>query len=181
MEASMEPMSDDANPGDARPHEGPSEADLAALAGYAAALADGVEAALPRWVERSVEQVHVARLARRPPAEVRADAARAGLAATAEIAPRVRDLLELDIDEQPTGPLAILRDAVVFPTRVLSDAGVPPVERDAFAQRQFPADVYDLSPTGFADIDPELHEVGLVWGAAKAHVHLSRRRAEGRR
>ena len=31
------------------------------------------------------------------------------------------------------------------------------------------------------DLDPALHEPGLRWGAAKAHVVLARRRAEGRR
>jgi hypothetical protein len=41
--------------------------------------------------------------------------------------------------------------------------------------------VYDLTPASFADVDPALHEPGLVWGAAKAHVHLARRRREGRR
>ena len=43
----------------------------------------------------------------------------------------------------------------------------------------FPDDDYDLSPATFADIDESLHEPGLVWGAAKAHVVLTRRR--GRR
>ena len=172
----MGPMDDDANR-----DAGPSPEDLAALARYAEALADGVQAALPGWVERSVEQVHVARLVRRPPAEVRDAAAEAGRAAAEDVGPRVRALLSLDIDEQRTNPLALLREAVRYPTRVLRDAGVPPVARDEFAVRQFPDDDYDLTPTSFAEIDPELHEPGLVWGAAKAHVHLARRRADGQR
>jgi hypothetical protein len=61
---------------------------------------------------------------------------------------------------------------------VLREAGARPVARDAQAQRHFPDDLYDLTPASFADIDPALHEPGLVWGAAKAHVHL-RRRAQG--
>ena len=48
-------------------------------------------------------------------------------------------------------------------------------------ERAFPDDVYDLAPASFADVDPALHEPGLVWGAAKAHVHLARRRRDGRR
>ena len=36
---------------------GPSAADLEALAGYAAALADGIAAAVGPWVERSVTSV----------------------------------------------------------------------------------------------------------------------------
>lgn len=160
---------------------GPSADDLAALARYAAMLAAGVRAALPGWVERSVERVHVAQTQRRPPGDVRDAAAAAGRAAAAEVGDRVEALLALDIDEQRTGPLALVREAVPYPTEVLRGAGVPPVVRDDFAARQFPDDVYDLSPTSFAELDPDLHELGLVWGAAKAHVHLARRRAAGQR
>jgi hypothetical protein len=166
---------------DDQPAPGPSADDLAKLAEYAGALADGVQAALPGWVERSVERVHVAQTMRRPPLDVRDAAAAAGLDAAADIGGRVRALLALDVDEQPTGPLALVRQAVPYPTEVLLAAGVDPVARDEFAIRQFPDDVYDLSPTSFAELDPELHEAGLVWGAAKAHVHLARRRADGQR
>ncbi|MEZ5227993.1 MAG: hypothetical protein R2710_15365 [Acidimicrobiales bacterium] len=58
---------------------------------------------------------------------------------------------------------------------------VSPADRDPFAVQTFPDDLYDLAPATFADIDEALHEPGLMWGAAKAHVHLSRRRAEGLR
>ena len=85
------------------------------------------------------------------------------------------------MDEQRTGPLAVIRTAVRYPTEVLAAAGVGPVQRDEFAERSFPDDVYDLAPASFADLDPALHEPGLVWGAAKAHVVLARRRAEGKR
>jgi hypothetical protein len=172
-------MDGDASP-DGPPNEpgaGPSPEDLEALARYAAALADGVQAALTGWVERSVERVHVERLGRRPPMEVREAATRAGLDAAADVGGRVHALLALDIDEQRTGPLALVRQAVPYPTGVLRAAGVPPVERDEFAARQFPDDVYDLAPVSFGELDPDLQETGLVWGAAKAHVHLSRRRA----
>jgi hypothetical protein len=93
----------------------------------------------------------------------------------------VRLVLEADIDDQRTNPLAVLRRAVRYPTDVLRAAGVPEVVRDAFAEAHEPDDVYDLSPASFADIDPALHEPGLVWGAAKAHVHLHRRREDGMR
>ena len=63
--------------------------------------------------------------------------------------------------------------------QVLRDADVPAPTRDEFLARQFPDDIYDLSPAAFAEIDPALHEAGLMWGAAKAHVHLARRRAHG--
>jgi hypothetical protein len=95
----------------------------------------------------------------------------------AEVEPRLRRLLADDVDVQRTNPLAILRSAVRFPTAVLLGAGVPPVRRDAQAEAMFPDDVYDLSPATFADLGPSVHEPGLVWGAAKAHVMISRRRS----
>lgn len=156
---------------------GPSRDDLRRLADYATVLADAIDVALGPWVRRSVERVHVERLTRRPPQEVRDAAEQAGAEATELIGGRVRALLALDIDEQRTGPLALLRSAAVFPTQVLLAAGVPTAARDEFLQSQFPDDVYDLGPASFADIDPALHEPGLIWGAAKAHVHLARRRA----
>ena len=149
-----------------------------ALVAYAVHAA--VERALPGWVERSVERTMLA--AGRPPTAADRDAAAAaGRRARDEIAPRVAALLALDVDEQPTGPLALLRTAVVHPTAVLAAAGVPPVRRDGVAERMHPDDVYDLAPAAFAEVAPELHEPGLVWGAAKAHVVLARRRREGRR
>ena len=57
-------------------------------------------------------------------------------------------------------------------------AGVPEASRDREAVRFQPEDVYDLAPASFADLAPELHELGISWGAAKAHVHLRRRRRE---
>lgn len=155
-------------------------ADDAALVAYAEALADGVEAALPGWVQRSVTRLAEAWVGRVDPEVARAAEA-AGAAAAADVAPRVRALLARDVDDQPTNPLAIVRTAVRHPTAVLAGAGVPPVERDAMAIRAFPDDVYDLAPARFTDLDPALHEPGIRWGAAKAHVILSRRRAEGRR
>lgn len=158
------------------PSAGPSADDLQRLQEYAAALADGIHRALGPWVERSVERVFVERLGHRPPQEVRDAAARAGAETAEVVGGRVRALLALDIDEQRTGPLALLRGATAAPTRVLLDAGVPTVVRDEFLEAQFPEDVYDLGPATFADLDPALHEPGLIWGAAKAHVHLARRR-----
>jgi hypothetical protein len=155
--------------------------DEAALAGYADALATAVEGAIGPWVVRSVERLLVAYTGRADP-KVLTQAEAAGDAARDDVGGRVRALLAEDIDEQRSTPLAILRSAAVrYPTGVLEAAGVPPVVRDEFAERAFPDDVYDLTPATFADIDTSLHEPGLVWGAAKAHVHLARRAAEGLR
>jgi hypothetical protein len=110
-----------------------------------------------------------------------AEAAAAGVLAIDEVMPRLRELLATDVDEQRTNPLSLLRGAVRYPTEVLRSAGVPAVVRDEFDERAFPDDVYGLTPASFADVDPSLHEPGLTWGAAKAHVHLSRRRGGGGR
>ncbi|HEX3539029.1 MAG TPA: hypothetical protein VHT75_01185 [Acidimicrobiales bacterium] len=136
------------------------------VAPYAAALADGIEAALPGWVVRSVTRFVP---------ELADQAAEAGRQAAADVGPRVRHLLESDIDEQRTTPLAIVRrHALRYPTAVLGAAGVPAVGRDEGAEELFPDDPYDLVPASFADLDPELADTGLRWGAAKAFEHKRR-------
>jgi hypothetical protein len=136
-------------------------------------LADGIEGVLPGWVERSVDRVHRAALG--PPSPEVLDAARlAGAAARRDVGARVRALLEADVDEQRTTPLAVVREAVSYPTGVLAAAGVPPVERDPVDRAMFPADVYRLSPASFADLDPRLTDLAIAWGAAKAWLHLRR-------
>src|SRR4051794_20719220 len=149
------------------------------LGEYAAALGDAMEAALPGWVVRSVEQ-RLQQWSGRADRAVLEQARAAGERARAEIGPEIRRLLALDVDAQPTNPLSLVRRAVRYPTEVLQAAGVPPVRRDEFAEHTFPGDIYDLSPASFDDVAPSLHEPGLVWGAAKAHLHLSRRRSPPR-
>ena len=157
--------------------------DDAALRAYADELADAVELALPGWVVREVERVLLAWQDASHPVDpnVLAAAAEAGRVAVAEVGPALRALLADDIDRQRANPLMLLRGAVRYPTAVLRSAGVPPVVRDELDERLFPDDVYGLAPASFADVDAALHEPGIAWGAAKAHVHLARRRAEGRR
>jgi len=151
------------------------EAD-ANLMDYGRALADAIEAAIPVWVVRSVEGRWRDWSGGDASAEL-IDAARAaGARAGAEVVPGVRALLALDVDDQRGNPLALVRRAVSYPTEVLRAAGVPGVVRDEFDERAFPDDIYALTPASFADVDPALHEPGLMWGAAKAHAHLVRRR-----
>lgn len=152
-----------------------SDDPAAALAAYAAELAAGVDATVSTWVVASVARIMVAFAGGVPP-EVVAASEEAGRRAADEIGPAMRALLEADIDEQTTTPLALLRWAVRYPTAVLRSAGVPPVERDSFAETAFPDDAYDLAPASFADIDPALGEVALRWGAAKAFEHKRRHR-----
>lgn len=149
-----------------------------ALALYGDALAGAIEAALPAWVLRCVERVLLAWQGSGEPVaeDVLAAAVEAGERARIEVGAQVRALLTLDIDEQRTNPLSLLRRAVSYPTEVLRAAGVGPVVRDRFDERAFPEDIYGLAPASFADVDPALHEAGIAWGAAKAHLHLARRR-----
>lgn len=155
------------------------EADEARLAEIAGMLADGIEAALPDWVRRCVHtRCESAGVQRTDELEAATEAA--AQRCRDQVAPAVHALLSADLDEQRSTPLTLLRAAVVHPTEVLDGAGVPPVQRDEFEVRSFPADRYALAPASFADLDPDLAELGLVWGAAKAHVHLARRRLEGR-
>jgi hypothetical protein len=141
---------------------------------YATALADGIDEALPGWVVRSVARI-MTHWCGTVPADVAVRAEAAGRQAAIDVGPRVRALLAADIDEQRSTPLAIVRtDAVGYPTEVLAAAGVPPVMRDRGAEALFPADVYDLVPASFAEVDPRLADTGLRWGAAKAFEHKRR-------
>jgi hypothetical protein len=146
-------------------------------------LFDTVAATLPTWLRRVVadratgwfgrlDEETAARLA--PLVDDAVERAR--VAVLDELAV----FLALDVDEQRTNPLAVLRRAVRFPTEVLAELGVPHVVRDEFAERAFPDDVYGLGPATWGDIHPDLHEPGLLWGAWKAKTVFERRRAEGR-
>jgi hypothetical protein len=159
---------------DAKPPDDPGDA--AALQRHADALAEAVVAALPGWVERAVRQRYEAWAGHAPDERLLEDARAAGARAVEDVGPRLRELLATDVDAQRTNPLAILREAVRHPAGVLVAARVPPIERDAQAQELFPDDQYDLSPAAFGDLHPSVREPGLVWGAAKAHVILARRR-----
>jgi hypothetical protein len=157
-----------------------TDRDAAAMRGYAATLADALGPAVERWVERSVRD-RWRQWSGEVVDERLAGAAReAAAAARAEIEALARPLLDADIDAQWTTPLTLLRRLVHHATAVLAAAGVPAVARDPFAERAFPEDRYDLAPANYADVDPELHEPGLAWGAAKAHLTLARRRAPAR-
>jgi len=146
---------------------------------HATALADAIDGALPGWVERCVARrlVEIPDLDEPSSARIAADAVAAGERARAEVGPRIRALLDADIDEQRTTPLALLRTAVTYPGSVLAGAGVPPVARDGAQVRMFPDDVYDLTPATFADVDPALAEPGMAWGVAKAWTHRQRHQA----
>lgn len=131
------------------------------------ALAEAVTAALPGWVVRSVARIHPG---------LEAAAADAGRAAAAELGPPLHALLTADVDEQRANPLALVRDAVRYPTSVLAAAGVVPPTRSRFDAEHFPDDPYGLVPMTWRDVDESLHEPGIVWGALKARAHQARHR-----
>lgn len=134
------------------------------------ALLHGIEAQVPAWVERSVRHVMLAWCGRVPP-EVEAAAAAAGRRAGQETVSRARALLGADFASQSGTPLGLVRQAVRYPTQVLRDAGVAPVERDRYVLAAFPDDDYGITPASWADVHPSLAELGLAWGAAKAVTH----------
>jgi len=139
---------------------------------HATALADALDIAVPRWVERSIRR----RLHAPASVEIETAIAAAVLEARTVVCAALRDLVTADVDAQRTNPLSILRDAVRIPTTVLVAAGVPEVDRDDFARSRFPDDHYDLAPATWADVDPDLVDPGITWGAAKAFTHKQRHR-----
>lgn len=137
----------------------------ALLAEQGSALADAMLAALPGWAGRAVARY-------RPDLEAAGEAS--GRQAADVLGPRLRRLLAADVDDQRANPLAVAREAVAWPTAVLRDAGVAPVDRDDFDRSHFPDDDYALTPMSFADLGPAVPDVGIVWGAVKARAHLLR-------
>jgi hypothetical protein len=102
-------------------------------------------------------------------ARLDADAVVAGDAAAARVVASLREFFATPPADQRTTPLEIVRTATRDVTEVLAAAGIPPVERDEFAERAFPDDRYDVTPATLADLgDDELGPLQLVWGLAKA-------------
>ncbi|MDW3219906.1 MAG: hypothetical protein R8F63_14925 [Acidimicrobiales bacterium] len=129
-----------------------------------------VRAAAPRWLRARAVALCAA-------AGVAADGVDAAVSdVLALLDPELERILLADPDAGAGSPLAAIRASTRPLTEHLRAVGVPPVIRDAFAQENFRDDVYDFGPAAFADIDESLHEPGLLWGAARAHVHLRRRR-----
>ena len=76
-------------------------------------LARDVEAAIPPWVERSVERIYSAWRGD-VPVQVRRAATEAGVAAAEHVGRRLQELLSADLEDQPINPLQVLREAVVY-------------------------------------------------------------------
>lgn len=93
---------------------------------------------------------------------------------------RLFELLRTDADMQRTNPLQVLRDSFDEATAWLSAIGVPQPQRDEFEVAAMPNDIYAIGPLAWKDLSEEVHEAGISWGAWKAAVVLTRRRAEGK-
>ena len=142
------------------------------------AIVAGVTRELAGWVERSVAHILDAWGRTPPDARVRAerDALVAGRVATERVTAELSALFALDPDDQRATPLELVRSAYREPTAVLASVGVPPVERDDFAERAWPDDTYGLVIHGLGDLgDEELAPYQLAWGLAKAKVLRARR------
>ncbi len=142
-----------------------------------------IDAATHEWLVRCVMKTYVQQLGTPRLAVEEELIAAAQLAAEqgrAYVAGELSTELGKDVDEQRVNPLQVLRNAVVFPTRVLQEFGVPPIVRDEMDVRMMPDDVFGLSPAHWNDVHESLLEPGVIWGAAKAHKVLQRRREEGK-
>lgn len=100
--------------------------------------------------------------------------------AASDVLRRLGDLLATDVDEQRTTPLTLFREATQEPTAWLRAREVP-ASPPLAGRHGFDDDHYDLGPATWSDIDPDLHEPGLTWGAWKAMTILARRRDAGLR
>jgi hypothetical protein len=151
---------------------------LALLQQAGDAIAAGVDAALPSYLEAGAGRVLDAWARLDSETRRAADAelhAAAGTAA-ARVVHELRALFAADAAEQRSTPLQIVRSAVREPTAVLAAHGIPPVMRDEFAERSWPHDVYGLAPNTLDDLGVDgLGPLHLAWGMAKARVLAARR------
>lgn len=88
----------------------------------------------------------------------------------------ITTLVNADVDEPLSGPLERIRRAVEPLNDALENRGAPQPARDPVEAAMRPADQYALGPMTFRDLGDDVHEAGIAWGAAKAHLHLQRRR-----
>lgn len=149
------------------PNEGSS--DDATYRRYGESLRSAIAEALPQWLERQIEL----RIA--PDTVSPAEAGDAIDRACAEALARIDELLDADIDRPISGPLELVRRSLGPVVDLLDRAAADEVARDPFDTDARPDDRYGLGPMSFLDLGAEVHEAGIAWGAAKAHLHLARR------
>lgn len=142
------------------------------------ALLDAARPVVGPWAERTI----VARLGTASADLVDDQLTRTRIAALADelagdILAALGELLLADVETQRINPLALIRQRVGPANALLIELGVRPPDRDEFDRQRFPDDPFGIGPVTWADIDPTLHEPGLMWGIWKAHTLMQRRRA----
>ena len=138
--------------------------------GYGRSLHAAVERALVPWLTSTLESRHGAEL---PAAVVEAITS-----AAQDALSNLTELIEADVDQPLSGPLEQIRRAVSTLGPVLDKHGFARPARDPYDQQMRPDDVHALGPISFMDLSEEVQSAGITWGAAKAHLHTSRRRTE---
>lgn len=88
----------------------------------------------------------------------------------------ITTLIEADVDRPLSGPLEQIRRAVVELGPVLDAHRFTAPPRDPFDEQMSPNDTHSLGPASFFELGEEVQRAGITWGAAKAHLHQSRRR-----
>lgn len=61
-------------------------------------------------------------------------------------------------------------------TGALIAADIPPPARDPIDVEMRPNDIYGFGPHTFIELGQRVHDAGIAWGAAKAYLHVQRRR-----
>ncbi len=151
-----------------------ASSDQERLLAFSKDLANQIDVGLPQWIRASLERF----LDEDQLTALQAEIETAEREDSTAIMVRLRTFLDQDIDQQRTTPLAILRQAVPLVTNILQQAGVPHVNRDRDAARLHPDDGYDLTPASYGDFGDDVQQASLLWGAAKAHIHIQRRKAD---
>ncbi|MFM8826904.1 MAG: hypothetical protein ACKORY_12300 [Actinomycetota bacterium] len=146
------------------------------LEGYPLALLRAVDAAFEGWYLGRLNAIASTRGAVLDGNEAAGVSAEAAHWVRSELAA----FLAVDVDEQRTNPLHLLRSAARFATDLLDSAGAVRPVRDEFESRSMPDDVFAVGPLAWVDLGDDVHEAGISWGAWKAATVLSRRRAEGK-
>lgn len=92
-----------------------------------------------------------------------------------EVVRSITELVTADVDTPLSGPLERVRRAVEPLTIALDERNAPLPSRDPIDSQMRPDDRYALGPMTFLDISQDVHNAGIAWGAAKAHLHMRRR------
>ena len=141
---------------------------------YSERLLRGMESAALEWLRTSFDRVVSSQELHESVDAVRRD--RAIESARDRLVSELRVLLESEAWEQRRNPLDLVRECTGSLSEELAAIGARPVARDEFQERSFPGDAFDLCPATWADVRPDLHEIGLEWGAWKAASIIAHRR-----